>query len=241
MSKSLMLKVYDVDYSFIIKNYLDEKLWEKEWTIFIYKKFQTILRLHSIDVKSKTIRFEVTINDNNEENKSYWAKSVHDTFIYNLSIENMNILKKKLNSTILKLIHSLEINAYIEYEEDYQKLDDLEEEEQRRLTQIAEDFLDDEGVSNSEIRDAYINYYVDKNEEVYNFKSRYRSQREYNVLADFYIVFLEASKNKEKLKEIKEHIEEDRLSEILESIREYEEYMNTDEFEEDMQGNLDSI
>lgn len=241
MNKSLMLKVYDVDYSFIIKNYLDEKLWEKEWTIFIYKKFQIILRLHSIDVKSKTIRFEVTINDNNEENKTYWTKSVHDTFTYNLSIENINILKKELNSTILKLIHNLEINAYILYEEDYQKLDDLEEEEQRRLTQIAEDFLDDEGVSNSEIRDAYINYYVDKNEEVYNFKSRYRSQREYNVLADFYIVFLEASKNEEKLKEIKEHIKEDRLSEILESIREYEEYMNTDEFEEDMQGNLDSI
>ena len=39
-NKMLALKVYDVDYSFIIKNYLDEKLWEKEWVIFVYKKFK---------------------------------------------------------------------------------------------------------------------------------------------------------------------------------------------------------
>ena len=59
MEKGLSLKVYDVDYSFIIKNYLDEKLWDKEWTIFIYKNFQIILRLHSIDVRDKVIWFEV--------------------------------------------------------------------------------------------------------------------------------------------------------------------------------------
>lgn len=55
MDKMLALKVYDVDYSFIIKNYLDERLWEKEWTIFTYKRYEITLKLDSINVRTKTI------------------------------------------------------------------------------------------------------------------------------------------------------------------------------------------
>ena len=82
MGQGIILKVYDVDYSFIIKNYLDEKLWNKEWTIFIYKNFHIVLRLSSIDVRNKVIVFEVEIQDGNRENKSYWTKSKKDTFKY---------------------------------------------------------------------------------------------------------------------------------------------------------------
>lgn len=241
MSNSLMLKIYDVDYSFIIKNYLNEKLWEKEWTIFVYKRFQIVLRLSSISVRTKTITFEVTLNDNNEENKTYWTKSVKDTFSYNLSIENINILKKQLNSTILKLIERLERDAYIVYEEEYLELDKMQDEEKSKLTQIAEDFLDDENVTNPDIRDAYIDWYVDKNEEVYSFKNRYIYERKYKVLADFYLIFLGSTKDEEKLKEVKKEIGEDRLKEILEEIKEYEKYMETEEFTEDMQSNLESL
>ena len=38
MDKGLIIKAYDIDYSFIIKNYLDPKLWEKEWTLSMYKE-----------------------------------------------------------------------------------------------------------------------------------------------------------------------------------------------------------
>lgn len=241
MSNSLMLKVYDVDYSFIIKNYLDEKLWEKEWTIFIYKRFQIILRLFSINVKTKTIDFEVIINDSNEENKSYWTKSVKKTFSYNLSIDNLNILKKQLNSTILDLIKILETNAYIQYEEEYQDLEEMEDEEKEKLTQIAEDFLDDENVTNEDIRQAYVDWYVDNNEEVYSLKNRYRSNRKYKALADFYLIFLESTKNKEELEKIKRAIGQDKLQEVLQEIKEYKEYMETEEFTENMQSNLESI
>lgn len=241
MKNQLTLKVYDVDYSFIIKNYLNEKLWEKEWTIFIYKRFQILLRLSSINVRTKTINFEITINDNNEENKSYWTKSVKDTFSYNLSIENINILKKQLNSTVFKLIEKLEMDAYIQYEEEFERLEEMQDEEKTKLRQIAEDFLDDEGVSNSDIREAYIDWYVDTNEEVYSLKSSYRRERKYKALADFYLIFLEATKNEEKAKEIKEIIGKDRLEEVLEKIKDYEEYMETDEYIEDMQSNLESL
>ena len=98
-NKMLALKVYDVDYSFIIKNYLDPKLWEKEWTIFIYKRFEITLRLQSIDVGDKRIWFEVVIKDNNEDNKNPY-KNIAGVFSYFLSIENIQILKNTLSHTI---------------------------------------------------------------------------------------------------------------------------------------------
>ena len=100
MEKGLRLKVYDIDYSFIIKNYLDESLWNKDWTIFIYKRFQIILRLHSIDVKRKVIWFEVEIQDNNEENKSYWVKSKRELFKYFLTYSLFKLTLKDLEASI---------------------------------------------------------------------------------------------------------------------------------------------
>ena len=99
MEKGLSLKVYDVDYSFIIKNYLDEKLWDKEWTIFIYKNFQIILRLNSINVRDKVIWFEVEIQDGNEENKSQFVENVESNvvFLNNISYEIPYEKVNKLN------------------------------------------------------------------------------------------------------------------------------------------------
>ena len=241
MNKSLMLKVYDVDYSFIIKNYLDPKLWEKEWTIFVYKKFQVILRLSSIDVRKKAIDFNVVIHDNNEENQNYFLKTVDTTFSYNLNIENINILKKRLCSNVISLIERLELNAYIELEDDFLSLNQMQKDEKEKLKEIAEKFLDDENVTNEEIREAYIDYYIDKNEEVYSFKNKYRNDRKYNILTDFYLIFLEVTQNNEILEEIKENIGQDRLQEVLKEIKEYKKYMESDEFNNDMQSNLESI
>ena len=132
MEKGLRLKVYDIDYSFIIKNYLDEKLWDKEWTIFIYKNFQIILRLNSIDVRNKVIYFEVEIQDGNTENKSYWIKSKKDTFKYFLSVESIDILKQSLNHTIFVLMQKLETEAYIQYTDEYYNLEIMRSDESEK-------------------------------------------------------------------------------------------------------------
>ncbi len=239
-NKMLALKVYDVDYSFIIKNYLDEKLWEKEWTIFIYKKFKVMLRLDSINVKTKTIWFEVFIDDNNEENKS-WKTRVSDTFKYTLSINDINILKNSLNSTVFGLIKTIEEEGYIENTEKYNQLDEMRIEERDRLNQIAEDFLDNEGVTNEEIREAYIDYYIDKNEKVYDLKNDYVSEMKYTILTDFYVAFLDAVNDKERLEIIKFKVGQVELEKILSEIEEYKEYMETEQFENDMQDNLEEI
>lgn len=241
MDKMLALKVYDVDYSFIIKNYLDEKLWEKEWTIFTYKRYEITLRLDSINVRTKTIWFEVTIKDNSEENKNYWLKSIKDSFKYSLSIESVDMLKKILNHTIFSLIQKLELEGYIEYTDRYYELKEMQNEEKEKLEEIANDFLDQEGVSNDEIREAYIEYYIDKNENVYELKNNYFNDMKYRIITDFYIAFLEATNDKERLEIIRQKIGQDELERTLKKIEDYKEYMKTEEFEDDMKSNLENI
>lgn len=241
MEKGLSLKVYDVDYSFIIKNYLDEKLWDKEWTIFVYKNFQIILRLHSINVRDKIIWFEIEIQDGNEENKSLWLKSKKNVFKYFLSVESIEILKKSLNHTIFSLMQSLEKEAYIEYTDEYYKLEEMRSDESKKLEEIAKEFLDDEGVTNEEIREAYINYYVDKNEKVYDLINQYTNKMKYRMITDFYLIFLQATKDDERIKIIEDTIGEEKIEETLAEIKEYKEYLETEEFKEEMQGNLEEI
>ena len=241
MEKGLRLKVYDIDYSFIIKNYLDESLWNKDWTIFIYKRFQIILRLHSIDVKTKVIWFEVEIQDNNEENKSYWVKSKRELFKYFLNVENIDILKKSLNHTIFSLMQELEKDAYIKYTDEYNNLEEMRANENEKLEKIANEFLDSEGVTNEDIREAYIGYYVDNNEKVYNLLNEYTNKMKYRLITDFYLIFLQATDDNERIKIIEDRIGKQELQETLEEIKEYEKYMETEEFEEEMERKLEDI
>lgn len=240
-NKMLALKAYDVDYSFIIKNYLDEKLWEKEWTIFTYKRYEITLKLESINVQTKAIWFEVTIKDNNEENKSYWSKSFNDIFKYNLSMDSVDMLKKILNHTIFCLMQKLEQEAYIEYTDRYCKLKEMQDEEQEKLLTIAEGFLDNEGVENSEIREAYIGYYVDRNKKVYELIGAYASDMKYKMITDFYVAFLKATDDTDRLEIIRQKIGQSKLNETLEKIEEYKEYMETEDFEEEMRDNLEEV
>lgn len=241
MEKGLRLKVYDIDYSFIIKNYLDERLWNKDWTIFIYKRFQIILRLHSIDVKTKVIWFEVEIQDNNEENKSYWVKSKRELFKYFLNVENIDILKKSLNHTIFSLMQELEKDAYIKYTDEYNNLEEMRANENEKLEKIANEFLDSEGVTNEDIREAYIGYYVDNNEKVYDLLNEYTNKMKYRLITDFYLIFLQATDDNERIKIIEDRIGKQELQETLEEIQEYEKYMETEEFEEEMERKLEDI
>lgn len=241
MGKELMLKVYDVDYSFIIKNYLDEKLWEKEWTIFIYKTFVITLRLSSIDVKNKKIFFEVKITDNGKEYSNIYGKRSTKDFSYNLSVENIQILKKTLNLTIFELMQRLELEFYIQKSDRYFEIQELRQQEQEQLQEIAENFLNNENVTNEEIREAYIEYYIDKNERTWDLRNNYENEMKYNMLTGLYLVFLKATNDKGRYELVQSHISKNRLNDVLEEIKEYEEYIETEEFREEMESSLEDI
>ena len=36
----LAIKVYDIDYSFLLKNYLNPEYWNKSWHLFVYEEIE---------------------------------------------------------------------------------------------------------------------------------------------------------------------------------------------------------
>ena len=216
MNNNLIIKQYDVDYSFIIKNYLDESLWNKKWTLFVYKNYTFYLELHEIQVKNKRICFKISFND-----LTYFI-------YYNKEISNINILKKQINGAIFSLIEMYE-HTLIRKEKEYQKIEDGKDEEIDLLTEIAEEFLDENNVSNDEIRQAYINKYVDDNTKTDDYLLEYINIRKYKILTDLYLVYTKASGDNDRYNNINKITkEEPNYNELMEEVNEYLEKLEND-------------
>lgn len=97
---NLVIKRYEVDYSFIIKNYLDKKLWSKNWTLFVYKDLVFNLSLYTIDVEDYSICFKIKLIKENF--------NCIDLIWYHEKQSNIDILKKQINGSIFSLIEDYE-------------------------------------------------------------------------------------------------------------------------------------
>ena len=58
-----IIKVYEMDYSFIIKNYLNPKLWDKIWTLFDYGDYVITLNMESIKTIDSVIVFCIKLKN----------------------------------------------------------------------------------------------------------------------------------------------------------------------------------
>lgn len=241
------IKVYDIDYSFIIKNYLNPEMWQKTWTLFQYKTFVVTLQIDYINCAEEKICFKVTLKDTSTEN-SYnyeWGrntdKKAYCMAYYSLKINDINFLKREINSRVFDCITLLEKYNILASEEcaglEYEYSNETE-----LLTQIAERFLDDNGVSNEDIRDAYINAYVNNNSKLDIYKSRLIETLQYQTFPDLYLVYANATGDEKVIKKWEEILNENNnLGELKDEIKEYLEYMNTEEFEEDNASCLEEI
>lgn len=224
------IKVYEIDYDFIIKNYLDPKLWNKSWTVFIYRDFVFTLRMTKITVISNTITFEVKLN-------KYWDSGHFD---YNVENSNIDFLKKSLKGTIKRLIEEYE-KIQIINSDGYNILEQNLLEAENKLEEIANDFLDDEGVTNKEIRELYVENYVDNNSERWHKLDKYITSLKYTDCTDLYMIFAEAT-NDELLKDaVQRYLNEGETERIQRELKEYCEYIDSDEWLKDVKEELNNI
>lgn len=237
MENKMILKVFDVDYSFIIKNYLNPELWEKEWTLFVYKKFVVTLKLIYIYVYCNKIEFEIKVTDNNSTS---WNRSQTRSVTYSLKTNNITILKKAINSAIIKAFKDIEDNLYIAQTDTYYKLKDMKYEERVKLEEIAKEFLDENNITNENIRDSYIEAYVDNTEKVWSLIGDYEIKNRFRMTPDLYLTFAIATDNKELEDDVLK-ANEDTREELLKKIEELEEYMQTEEYEEEVRDDLEEV
>lgn len=226
------LKVYNIDYEFIIKNYLSQHLWQKIWTLLQYKEHIITLNLYKIMTKDNEIVFEIKY-------QGFWGTEYVN---YNIANTSIKILKQQINGAMFRIIDRYE-ESLIEASEGYKRIEDSKWEERMMLKSIARDFLDREGVTNDEIREVYIDRYVDKNETVYEQLSSYKRASKYTVLTDLFLIFCEITQDKSRKDTVIRANDgyNVKLAMIESEIEDFMERLNTDEYVEEMECELESI
>lgn len=247
MEKGLILKKYEMDWQFIIDNYLDPELWQKKWTLFQYKEWIITIKLKSINCSENKVDFYLEIEDKSptRKYKYEWGydndKSSFEYISYSLKIDNIQFLIRKIQSAIWKLIYKME-QKYIRTLKIYENIENLSKQEIQELTKIAEDFLDSENVTNQDIRDAYIDNYVEKNKKIEDKLNVVLYENEYMFFTDFYLVYAESTKDKKMIEQAKNKT--NKVTDIEEIQKEVEEYMQkleTEEFKEELKENLENV
>ena len=237
MKQELAIKVYEIDYSFILKNYLDPQLWEKEWHLFVYRDITFVLYLESINTRNSSITFgirsEHTIN----------GRKDHDTrtFSYNLKNSNIESLKRQIKGEMERLIETMESYS-IRATKEYEKASDLESKHYENLKEKAESFLDENGIYLSEVRDAYIDYYTNKMS--YDYRSNVLSALGHDLLFEVYMIFYKATKQMDKFEKLKETYMRkhyNNYENVMDEINEKLEYLETDDYNDELESGLDSI
>lgn len=238
MKNEIILKKYDIDYSFIISHYLDPQLWDRQWTLFVYKDTKVTLNLESIRCrKPVNIEFRITVETH--------SKRDSNCISYDLSNGNLTVLQKQINSCIKTGIDYCE-KWTIEEEDGYRELDHAINEEQDRLREIAEEYLDENNITLDDVREAYIDRYVSDNAKGYTHRDNYVNGRRYIPFSDLWLVFAKITDNEDLYNNIVDRIKnsadfENIMSEMNTFIEEMNTESDSDEYEEYMDNMRDNL
>ena len=231
------IKIYEIDYQFIIDNYTDPKLWDKVWNLFIFKNYVYTLTLSSIDVKKYEINFEIRL----ESDLDIWNHNKSTIIKHNLKNSTIEILKKQINGAMFTLAEFLE-KEVIGNSFEYKQIENSKYSEREYLEEIAKDFLDENNVTNDEIREVYIDYYVDNNETIYERLSDLEDELRYNYLTDLFLIIVECSNDEiRKDKILENQNNEEKIQKILDEVDEYMEYIETEDWADEMRNKLEEI
>ena len=239
MENGIVIKKYEVDYSFIIRNYLSPKMWEKVWTLFLYKNFRFTLQINSISIYS-TVKITFRISLDNGDFKDFEFAD------YDVDHPNLNVLKRQIDGAIKRLIHNYE-NHLIVSTTKYGELREKADEEKEKLRDIASDFLDDNGITLSDIRDAYIDKFVDDNWKGYTYLSAYVDNMAYKLATDLWLIYAKSTNNGSLEEDIKDSLSDTEYQNKLNEIQDYINMMKDDssdayvDYFYDAQNNLQSI
>lgn len=227
------LKVWKIDWEFIISNYLDKSLWNKKWHLFQYKDIIIDIWLYKIDCENDTVWFKTNMNKS-----SYW---VYETVKYNIKNTSIKILQQQINGAMWRLIKSYE-DGLIKDTDGYKQITSYQSEEEDRLLEIANKFLDDNGFTNSDIRDAYIDKFVCNNLKLDIMLSNYLSYNRYHHATELMLAFCSATNREESKKEVLEATKNDLgIAGVMKEVNEFMETLDSEEYNDEMCSELEAI
>lgn len=245
MSDLPAIKIFKIDYSFLMKNYLNPELWKKEWTLFQYKNFRVTLQIYSIKTQDEKIVFDVSVYKADMEGTKIDNK-YHSLIECSLKIEDLTFLKRQINSCIFNNIVGMEKVYFIREDEEWDRMDELKGEERYRLRYYANQFLDEVGITSENCREAYIDAYVDENEKMYGLMDEWEQEQVYRFITDFYLTFLSTleddPKKEIRTKEIQNKLGDERYKEVCDEIKDFViEFEDEENFEKEMKSKLEEV
>ena len=110
-----------------------------------------------------------------------------------------------------------------------------------------EAYFDENGIYIEDVRDAYIEYYVDKNNTGDSYLSSYKDSMKYKQCTDLWLVYAKATNDEKLEKEIKDRLTKDYYVDVLKDIQEYIDILSDEdsdeyyEYFEEKESNLESI
>jgi hypothetical protein len=193
-SKAVSTTLYRIDYAWIRAHYLDQKYWKEKWKIFDYRGLTIELSLNSIDVRNGLIGLEMRIAFSGEPERglapdSGWSSSFsipikHDEY-------GDSNFQARLKGSAVSLIENLE-SDYIRGSKEYQEMKDWNDRIDQEARDTAEAFLDGLGYENEDVREAYVEWYLNKLDEEEIGKARLNqviSESLGHILTGWYCIF----------------------------------------------------
>jgi len=241
---SISTKVIQLDLDVILQNYNKPKFWKKKWTIYKSKALTIITYIDRIDVKNNKIY--MTVKPESEvyvDTKSHKIASTRwlDTYII-IPIDRTDYTRDKflkdLTNACMTIIRIIELKLIKTYSE-YENASKLMREYRDSLRSIAEDFLDENKVTNSDIREAYIEVYINHS-DIPNYCYEVERNMEYTVIPQEYLMCAAFMGSKEIYNDYAAKCKKVRKSTKI-KIWLAQQEMKTEEFVEKMKGELDAI
>jgi hypothetical protein len=226
------IKVYKIDYDFIISNYLDKSLWKKKWNLFVYKDHVFTLNLYKIETETDRIVFKISYNKLNWDNE-YVTYDIQNTSIL--------ILKKQINGAIFRLMETKD-GYDARNSAGYCAIIDAKGEERERLRDIAEQYLDSNGIELEDVREAYIDRFVSRNTKTDSMAHNYLQGCMYTFLAEIMLVFTKITEDNARYNVVANAVgNKGNLALIESAVEQFVKELETDEYEEEMTDALESI
>lgn len=146
-------KLTKINFKWLIEHCTDKENWKRSWTIYDYDKFKCVIKLREIDIKNDSLYLDV-IGSGNWNSNAICIPMNKDNY-------NEDVFLKKLYSCIYNRISYFEADKIMNSEQYKQaKLKDGEllEEFKNKLNE----YLNDLGIDDSEIREAFIDKKIDE-------------------------------------------------------------------------------
>lgn len=227
------LKVWKIDWEFIVSNYLDKSLWNKSWHLFQYKDIIIDLNISSINCESTIVIFKLKCNK-----LHLWE---YETVSYNVENTSIKILQQQIHGTIWRLLMKYDRKLICE-SDGYYRIEKSQTIEEDRLRGIAESFLDENNVTNETIRQVYIDNYVSNNCKVAIMLANYCDYNMYQYATEPLLAFCSATGDVERKKQILTATKNNpNIQLVLNEVEEFSKTLSTDAFEDAMTNELEAI